>query len=372
MKILFVASVYRHLTAFHIPYIKYFQENGFEVWAAGIGEEDKAVLNSLNVKCVDIPFSRNPFKLQNITAYRKIKKLVNKENFKIIHVHTPVASFLTRMAFNKGKNKSGKMIYTAHGFHFFNGAPKRNWIIYYTAEKLIAKWTDQLITINEEDFRNAHKLLPTNKISYVHGVGVETISNILTEKEKLSLKKTLNLPKESLVISYIAELNYNKNHKFLLRNWKKLKQKIPQLELLIVGYGENEKELKEYVNIEQLKGIHFLGFRKDVSELLQITDIVALLSYREGLPKSIMEAMVIGIPCVVTDTRGLRDLIKSNVNGFIVKHEDDIELMKAFETLAYSEQMREQMGKTSKKIIESYLLENVLEEYKFIYNQLLK
>ena len=370
MKILFIASVYYHLTTFHIPYIKYFQSKGFEVWAAAEEGKDKRFLENLQVKCVNIPFSRSPLNTSNIEALKCLKKLFKEKNFDLIHVHTPVAALLARVAFRKIKH--GKIIYTAHGFHFFNGAPKQNWIIYYTAEKMVAKWTDHLITINEEDFKNAHKILPAEKISYVHGVGVEFTSEFLTEVEKMTLKQSLGLSKDSIVISYIAELNYNKNHQFLLRNWRELKQKNPQLELLVIGYGENEKELRNYVNREQLSGIHFLGFRRDVPKLLQITDIVSLLSHREGLPKSIMEAMVTSIPCVVTNTRGLKDLVKSNENGFVVNHEDDTMLVKAFTVLTQNEQIRKQMGQTAKKLVKPYLLERVLKEYVEIYEQLLK
>lgn len=370
MKILFVASVYRHLTAFHIPYIQYFQSKGFEVWVAGSGEDDKKVLEGYGVTCIDIPFSRSPLNRQNITSYQMLKSLFSTEQFDLVHVHTPVAALLTRMAFRKTKN--GKIIYTAHGFHFFSGAPKQNWIIYYTVEKLAAKWTDHLITINEEDFNSAQKLLPKNKISYVHGVGVEFTSVLVTEDEKRALKETLELAKDSVVISYIAELNYNKNHQFLLRNWRQLKQQNPKIELLIIGAGENEKELKRFVNLEKLKGVHFLGFRKDVSKLLQITDIVSLLSYREGLPKSIMEAMVASIPCVVTNTRGLRDLIKSNENGFVINHEENEALVRAFTALAQSEDLRKQMGQAAKQLVEPYLLEKVLIEYVEVYERLLE
>jgi len=370
MKVLFVASVYRHLTAFHVPYIQYFQSQGFEVWAAGTGVPDKEKLEELQVKCIDVPFSRSPLSMQNIDAFKTLKNLFHNENFDLVHVHTPVAALLTRRAFKN--NRYGKIIYTAHGFHFFEGAPKQNWLIYFMAEKIASKWTDHLITINEEDYKNAHKLLPTEKISYVHGVGVENMSKSLTEDEKKLLKEQLGLSNESIVISCIAELNYNKNHQFLLRNWKLLKQENPQFELLLIGTGENENKLKDYVTKEQLLGIHFLRYRRDVPDLLQISDIVTLLSYREGLPKSIMEAMEASIPCVVTNTRGLRDLIKSNENGFVVNHEDDQALVTAFTVLAKEEPLRKQMGQKARQSVEPYLLDKVLQEYIAIYERLLK
>lgn len=370
MKVLFVASVYRHLTAFHIPYIQYFQSRGYDVWAAGTGKEDKIALQEMQVNCIDIPFSRSPLSSKNIDAYKTLQHLFETEKFDLVHVHTPVAALLTRMAFQK--SYYGKIVYTAHGFHFFKGAPKPNWIMYYPAEKLAAKWTDHLITINEEDFKNAHKLLPSEKISYVHGVGVEFADEHIAAEKKRELKKSLGLAKDAILISYIAELNSNKNHQFLLRNWKKIKQKNPQLELLLIGAGAKERELKELVKNEQLSGIHFLGYRRDVATLLQITDIVALLSYREGLPKSIMEAMVAEIPCIVTNTRGLRDLIQHNENGFVIDHGNDEKLVEAFTLLGQSQELREKMGARAKKLVQPFLVKNVVKEYEKIYEELLK
>ena len=369
MKILFVASVYRHLTAFHIPYIQYFQKQGYAVYAAGTGDEDKKNLQKINVTCIDIPFSRSPLNSRNFAAYKQLKQLLIKEKFDLVHVHTPVAALLTRAAFRKIKH--GKIVYTAHGFHFFAGAPKLNWLIYYPAEKLAAKWTDHLITINEEDFKNAKKLLPKEKISLVHGVGVEIMQSCLTDEEKKKLRAALGLTDDAITIAYIAELNDNKNHLFLLRNWKKIKANTPQFELLIIGTGDKEQQLKDFVSNEQLEGIHFLGYRRDVPTLLQISDVVTLLSYREGLPKSIMEAMVGSIPCVVTNTRGLRDLVKSNDNGFVVNYDADIDLVTAFNTLSVKT-LREKMGLRSRQLVETFLLDNVIEEYAKIYTQLIK
>ncbi|TQR21230.1 glycosyltransferase family 4 protein [Psychrobacillus vulpis] len=369
MNILFVASVYRHLIAFHIPYIQYFQSQGYNVWAAGTGEKDRAILEDLMVKCVDIPFSRNPLSVQNVDAYNQLKKVFSKQTFELVHVHTPVASLLTRAAFRKSQH--GKIIYTAHGFHFFSGAPKQNWLIYYTAEKMAARWTDHLITINKEDYKNGLRFgIKESDISLVHGVGVEPVKNISSDKK--TLKQLLGLSTNAIVISYVAEINRNKNHQFLLSNWKRIKEQSPQAALLLIGDGEHRDEIEKYVQEHSLEDIQVLGFRNDVAELLGITDIVSLLSHREGLPKSIMEAMVASIPCVVSDTRGLRDLITSGESGFVIPHGNDDLLVDSFVSLLNQEEMRQKMGKNAYKEVEPYLLENVLKEYIKIYDRVLR
>lgn len=370
MKILFVASVYRHLTTFHKPYIQYFQSKGYEIWAAGLGQEDKEILENMQVKCIDIPFSRNPLSMENIHSYRALKMLFSSEKFDLIHVHTPVAAFLTRAAFRNVDY--GKIVYTAHGFHFYKGAPKVNWVTYYLLEKLAGKWTDHLITINEEDYVNAQKLLPAEKTSLVHGVGVDFSEEIFTVEQRELVKQQLGIKQDSVVVSCVAELNANKNQMYLLKNWQRIKNLNPKLELLLIGTGDKEQELKDYVQIEKLSSVHILGYRRDVPTLLQITDIVTLLSHREGLPKSIMEAMVAEIPCIVTNTRGLRDLVQSNENGFVVNHENDEMLVEAFTTLGQSDELRDKMGVRAKELVKPFLIENVLKEYAEIYEQLLK
>lgn len=371
MKVLFVASVYHHLISFHIPFMKHLQSKGYEVWAAGAEDEkSKKELNLLGFHCVDIPFSRHPIKKDNLDAYRKLKSLFREETFELVHVHTPVASLLSRFAFLH--SKSGQIIYTAHGFHFFKGAPLLNWIIYYQLECFTARWTDYLITINSEDYERALKMAyPEGRIRYVHGVGVERNGVLLSDQEKLQLKKELGLQEDAIVISYIAELNKNKNHQFLLRNWKKIKDESPKATLLIIGDGTMEVELKRLLADEKLQDIHMIGHRKDIDKLLTITDIVSLLSFREGLPRCIMEAMASGIPCIVSDTRGSRNLITDGEDGYIIPLGNDDRLLEAIRALLQEDIRREEMGRAAYKNSSPFLLENILPAYSAIYDEVL-
>ncbi|MEO4054117.1 glycosyltransferase family 4 protein [Solibacillus sp. CAU 1738] len=367
MKVLFVASVYRHLVSFHLPYMQYFQNKGYTVYAVGNGDEDKQILSAMGIKCIDIPFSRNPFSSNNLHAYKQLKTLFKQHHFNLVHVHTPVAAFLTRFAFRKFK--TGPIVYTAHGFHFYNGAPAINWVIYYPLEKIAARWTDHLITINDEDYNNARKFLSNERVSLVHGVGVEFSQQ---SNEISDLRKSLNIAENAVVISIIAELNKNKNQQYLLENWLAIKEQCPEVVLLIIGTGDLEFHLKNYVKDNHLQDVQFLGYCKDIDELLHISDISSLLSYREGLPKSTMESMYMGVPCIVTNTRGLRDLIIQGENGFIIPFEDDLELVNTFVRLISSKSLRIQMGAKSKQLVEPYILKNVLPEYITIYEKLLE
>lgn len=227
-----------------------------------------------------------------------------------------------------------------------------------------------LITINDEDYRRALKM--GQSVRYVHGVGVEPMKVEMTVEAKKLLKSSLELSDDTVVISYVAEINKNKNHRFLLRNWQQIKEKSPTAVLLLIGVGDMKVEIEQFIVEEQLADIKVLGYRNDVYQLLQITDIMGLLSYREGLPKSIMEAMVASIPCVVSDTRGLRDLITNGESGYVVPHEDDTALVESFVSLLNDKEKRLAMGAVASRDVEPYRLENVLQEYIAIYDDALR
>lgn len=371
MKVLFVASVYRHFKSFHVPFMKHLQREGYEVWAASAKDDQtKKELTELGFRCIDIPFSRSPIRKGNIEAYHQLKKLFSTESFEMIHAHTPVASLLSRFAFRH--STGGQMLYTAHGFHFFKGAPLLNWLVYYQLERIAASWTDRLITINREDYERALKMsYRKGVVRYVHGVGVEPQGTQLSNNEKNEFKKGLGLTEDSIIISYIAEINKNKNHQFLLRNWKKIKMESPKATLLIIGDGSMLADIERLIVAEQLQDILLLGYRNDVEKLLGITDIVSLLSYREGLPKCIMEAMAACVPCIVSDTRGLRDLITNGEDGYVISQGNDDQLVESFVTLLHDRVLRVKMGSVALRNIEPFLLENVLQDYISIYDEVL-
>jgi len=344
---------------------------GYEVWAASEGEENnKKELIASGITCIDIPFNRSPLSKDNIKAYQKIRTLFTTEEFELVHVHTPIASVISRIAFRH--SKKGKILYTVHGFHFYKGASLLNWLLYYPLERLVSRWTDKIITINEEDFERALTMgFANSSVHFVHGVGVIPPKCLFIDDREL-LKQRLGLTKDSVVISYIAEINKNKNHGFLLHNWKRIKSKAPNAALLIIGTGNMSLEIKRVISELQLEDVFLLGYRKDIYQLLEITDIVSLLSFREGLPKSIMEAMTSKIPCVVSDTRGLRDLIIDGQSGYIVTQGNNDLLVKAFLKLLNNRERRIEMGTKAFQNVRPYLLDNVLLEYSEIYQDILR
>ena len=233
-KVLFVATITKHIIGFHTPYLKWFKEQGYEVHVASNGNEKIEYCD----KHFNIPFERFPIKVNNLKAYKQLKNVIDSNQYTIIHCHTPVGGVLTRLAARDSrKNNKTKVMYTAHGFHFYKGAPILNWIIYYPIEKICARWTYCLITINQEDYKLAKRQFRIQKIKLIHGVGVdENKFNIKVDKKrKIEIRHKLGLNEDDFVISYVAELNNNKNQGMLIEVIKELNNN--KIKLLLVGTG---------------------------------------------------------------------------------------------------------------------------------------
>lgn len=367
-KVLFTATVDSHIKRFHLPYLKWFQEQGYEVHVATNGNEEITYCNTKHV----IPFERNPIKINNIKAINQLKKIIEKEKFDIIHCHTPMGSVVTRIAAIKSRKKySTRVIYTAHGFHFYKGAPLINWLIYYPIEKYLSRFTDVLITINKEDYELAKlKFKKCKRIELVNGVGLETkkFEIKLTEEEKTKKRRELLIDNDSKVLLYVAELNDNKNQKMLINAMQQLNKEVSNIVLLLAGNGKMYIEYEKYIKKHSLdKNVKLLGKRNDINELLSITDIYVASSLREGLPLNILEAMYVGLPIIAKNNRGHRELIKNGVNGYIV--EDEKDLVEKIMYLLNNQRVLPKMIQEGRKISEKYLISNIKKEMEKIYNE---
>ncbi len=367
-RVLFVATVYTHLAAFHIPFMKLLQSWGYEVHAAASPDEGhKSEVESIGVRCWDVPFVRSPVSPNNLVAYRKLKALLTKEHYDLIHVHTPMAAWLGRLAAKR--TKQGPVLYTAHGFHFYKGAPWPYWLFYYPAEQLAARWTDGLIVMNSEDHEQAQKMgfKPGENLFFVHGVGVDLEQFSPVPKSRASVREELGLGDQDVVVTCVAEFTPTKNHAFLLAAWSRVTRDEPRAHLLLAGEGQLKKIMERKIEMESIPNVHFLGFRRDVPRLLQSADIFVLPSRREGLPRSIMEAMAAGKPVVATDVRGSRDLVENGVTGILVKLSDVVGLAQAILQLVHDPELRLRMGKAGREKVQPYSLDHVIKEMSEIY-----
>lgn len=373
-KILFVASVQRHITAFHIPFIKYFQLKGYEVHVASkldrdINKENKA-LDGIVWK--NIEFSRNPINRSNISAYKELVNYMKLEHFDAVHTHTPVASFLSRMAAKRAKIKY--VIYTAHGFHFYKGAPLKNWIIYYNIEKIASRWTDAIITMNNEDYNIAIKKFKNNKtnIFYVNGVGVDIDKYKTIEVKNITFKESLGLNKDDFVISVIAELSERKNQIQLLEAMTKISNKYKNIKVLLVGNGPMTDKIKKYLREHNLEdSIILLGRRTDIPQILNITDICCLFSKQEGLPRNLMEAMCNKKAIICSKIRGNTELVIDGENGIVVDVGDIDSTVKSIEKIYLDKDLRTYMGKNGFEKIQKFSQENILNQMDKVYSSIL-
>lgn len=363
-RVLFVATVTKHINLFHIPYLKWFKEQGYEVHVASRGNEE---INYCD-KHFNLPFERFPLKINNIKTYNELKKIIKNNHYDIIHCHTPVGGVLSRLAARKERKSGTKVLYTAHGFHFYKGAPLLNWLVYYPIEKIMAHYTDCIITIVNEDYEFVNKHLKAKKVEHINGIGMNTerFSKEITQKQKSELKNELKISKDNIVLTYVAELNKNKNQLLLIEMMDELKKYIKDIKLLLVGDGIYIKKYKNEVKKRNLqKNIIFLGKRKDIPEILSITDIYVASSIREGLPLNIMEAMYMNLPVVAYDNRGHRELVENKVNGYIVTSKKD--LVEKVKILISDKNLRYDFGKKSKEKSSNYKSEKIIKQMEKIY-----
>lgn len=378
-KILYVTTVSRTINAFLIPHIEMLIENKYQVnCACYIDKEIDQRLVKKGIKIYNIPFSRNPLSLDNLKAFNELIKIQEENQYDIVHVHTPIASIYGRLL--KLKFKNLKTIYTAHGYHFLKGGPKLGWIIYYPIEKMMAKLTDVTITINKEDYEITKTKLKPKKCYLVNGVGLDLNQYKPLSKEKQGFKrKELGLEKDDFVVIMIAELNENKNHIQLIKAMELLKDKYPNIKAISIGEGHKFEELQQEINNRGLKNnFKLLGLRTDVNELINISDIGILLSYREGLPRNIMELMANGKKVIATNVRGCRDLVCNDNIGALVNIGGVKETAEAIERYYLDDKSREKVYEAYKfsdyeyavRYIELYNIENVVKELKSIYGSL--
>lgn len=375
--VLFIASVYSHLRAFHVPYMKSISSWGYDVFAIaskGRVSDAKADLESLGFQCIDIPFERTPFSKSTLLAYRKLSSLLAaNDDIKLIHVHTPTAAFITRKAAASVVSNS-IVLYTAHGFHFYKGSSLKNWLTYYWAEKYAARLTDGLITINEEDYEVARRfqLRAGGQVYYVPGVGVDLLMyHPESEQERQQVRSNLGVNPQDVVFVYVAELNHNKNQRQFLQAFHEafFSGDIPA-KAWIVGDGPMRDEMETFaVRLGIDSRVAFLGRRRDVPALLRGSDVGVLLSYREGLPRCLMEMCATGLPVIATDIRGNRDIVRDGVNGILVESKNVRATAASLRKLAMEPRTRESMGTQGRQRVRMFSFDEVIPQMVEIYRR---
>ena len=370
-KVLFVATVVKtHIVQFHIPYLKMLKEMGWETAVAAKNDYDDP--NECNIpycaKYSPVAFGRSPLTRDNIRAYKELKDIIDEGDFDIIHCHTPVAAFLTRLAARDARKKGCKVIYTAHGYHFYKGAPLLNWLVFFPAEWIASFFTDVLITINREDYKFSRKHLHAKRLEYVQGVGVklERFQNHSAERD--AIRVSLGLDKDDFVLLSVAEMTKNKNHRMMLEAMARIPN--PHVHLLCAGRGQElENNIALCNQLHLMHRVHFLGYRSDVPQLYAAADVFLFISFREGLSLSLMEAMSSGLPCIVSPIRGNVDLITDRKEGIYARlHPKSI--AEAIVSLESDPELRRTLGEAAKEKVQAFSLDTISKRMEEIYQSI--
>ena len=368
-KVLFVASVAKkHILQFHVPYLRWFKEQGYTVHVCAGNDFEKGDKVEIPYcdKYYQIPFYRSPFATRNLTSYKELKKLVEQNRYDIVHCHTPVAAAIARMSLRKERKKGTYMLYTAHGFHFYKGAPKTS-KLYYMIEKMLVKHTDGLITINEEDYVAAVKFSRNKKckVYKIHSIGGDFTAVENPSRTREEMRKEFGVPENAFLVMSNSEINENKNVTTSIRAVAANKD----VYLLVCGSGKLLEECKELAKeLSAQDRIKFAGYRFDAKELLNCADAFIFPSYREGLGMAAIEAMAAGLPLIVSDNRGTREYAVQGENALICKAEDLQGFTKAIELLSKDKELCKKLGNNGREKSGQYRLSNAVAEMAEIYN----
>lgn len=367
-KVLFVATVVqKHINVFHLPFLEQFQKDGYKTYVAASNDTRDAEVKIQNCdEYIEIDFKRHPLHPGNIKAYRELKRVIKREQFDIINCHTPVGGLLGRLAARKLRRNGTKVLYTAHGFHFYKGAPLKNWLMYYPAERFCSRFTDTLITINQEDYSLAKRKMKAKRIEYVPGVGINLsrFDNVSIDRGRK--RRELGVPENAFLLVSVGEVNKNKNHQVIVRAMAKLNN--PNVHYAIAGIGDQEESLKrlaESFGIE--KQLHLLGYRKDIPEIDSVADACCFPSLREGLGLGAIEGMACGLPIITSNVHGINDYSEDGVTGYKCSPFDVDGFAEAIKKLSEDTTTSKQIGSYNKELVKKYGVDKILVRMREIY-----
>ncbi|SMB88651.1 Glycosyltransferase involved in cell wall bisynthesis [Desulfonispora thiosulfatigenes DSM 11270] len=365
MKILYVANVHRHFNAFHIPYIKWLKDNGHEVHVAANGEE---VVPEADKKFT-INIDRSPYKVANIGAYRELKKIIQEEKYNVIHCHTPMGGIIGRLA-SIGPRKEGmKVIYTCHGFHFCKKGPVINWLMYYPVERFMAKYTDVIITINNEDYQLSQKF-DISKKYYIPGIGLDIEKFKRCSKDEKPIKKRMDIGVQSddVLLVSVGDLTKRKNHQIVFKAIAKVKGL--KIKYVLCGQGDQREYLMTLAKKLKIEDkVIFLGHRKDVKEILRVSDIFIFPSLWEGLGIAGIEAMAVGLPVIASSRHGIKDYAIHKETALLCDPLKSSEFKNSIMDLINNDVLRNKLKKNAFETIEKFDLSNSMEKMIEIYTK---
>lgn len=373
MNLLVVTTVPVTLEAFLLPYGDHFRRRGWTVHALANGASDSMAVRDSFDHAFDIGWSRSPIDtLRNLQALAsRVQEVVADGAYDIVHVHTPIAAFVTRYALRDVRSRMGtRVLYTAHGFHFHSGGHPLKNVAFLGLEKLAGRWTDDLVLINQEDMEQARRygIVPPSRTHFVPGIGMDIegyVARAGGSNNQAAIRDQIGLRPDDRLALMIAEFTRGKRHVDAIDALAACE--VEGLHLALAGTGPLVEDIKRHAEQVGVRDrVHFLGFRKDIPALLSASDACLLPSEREGLPRSVMEAMAVGVPVVGTDIRGMQDLLRDGA-GILVPVGAPDEIARAFERLVTNPQLHAQIAETAKARVKEYDLKRVIAHHEQLY-----
>ncbi|WP_214694229.1 glycosyltransferase family 4 protein [Exiguobacterium sp. s160] len=375
-QVLMVASVISMIESFNRDNIRTLQDMGYEVhvatnykWGSMYSDEKlervKQSLESEGVTLFQIDFHRDIKKMNNhIRAYQQLKRVMTLHTYTFIHCHSPIGGVVGRLV---ARQTNTPCMYTAHGFHFFKGSPSLNWMLYYPVERTLARLTDTIVTINEEDYSRA-QTFKTSHTYRIPGIGVDTKRIEQVKINRPQKRRSFGVEAEAdFVLLSVGELNENKNHETIIRAISSLHD--PTIRYWIAGTGDGRERLEQVIQELGLEDrVRLLGFRDDVFEIMKAADCFVFPSKREGLGMAALEAMAAGLPIITSNIHGINDYSVDGVTGFKCAPNDVEGFARAIQTMRFDFDLSRQMGLRNTESAKAYDIERSHAEMKNIYD----
>lgn len=363
-KRILITSTDLMMVQFLLPHVINLSQKGYEVEIACsvVGGRIDEIRDKLDgyVKNIHIVrLVRSPINPINFKGYRDIKEVISNGKYDIIWTNEPVMGVTVRLAAKKARKNGTKVMYMVHGFHFYDGAPKHNWMLYYPIEKFMANKADLITTINREDYKRA-QTFNVPRVKYIHGIGINT-DRLTRSAESVNLRKELGLSGDDFIVISVGELNTNKNQKVIIEAIAKIDD--PQIHYVLCGKGNQLENLHRLVKERHLEDkVHFLGYRKDVVDIVSQADVFAMPSKREGLPVASLEAMYCGLPLVNSKIRGLEDVTENGKSGFTCFPDDIEAFADGIRRIKDDKKLRHQLSINNRETVKAFCVSETKKE----------
>ena len=361
---LIVATIGGFLPVSEINNARLLQKLGYEVHYAAnmnnrIYEYDEQKLIDEGFILHHVEFSKNPFHFKRLAkSIKEVREIIKEFQIEVVHCHTPVGGVVGRLSSCLVKENRPKVIYTAHGFHFYEGAPLLNWLLYYPVEYLLSGITDCIVTINKEDFARA-KRMRAKQVVQIPGVGIDLERFHPVERQT----------RKTFYIISIGELNKNKNHRTIIKALAKLRDRGIFYE--IYGNGPDRDSLLQMIKDYQLEQQVFLrGFEIEIEKKLNDADCCIFPSIREGLGLAALEAMACGIPLIASDNRGTREYMQHNINGIVCNPLDEDAFARAIVQMKGNRPFAEHMAEIGLQTVQAFSVEKSTSIMRELYEKI--